>query len=255
MFTNKKPIIEYHDGDDFFTQNNHIKIVQFYFKDIYAFYWQSTVQFTNGVYTDDVITIRLFFSDREDPIELKQSTDNKDDYKIILEIANAIKLWRMKKLSEQYQLNKKVTFQTCVAEKKIHLTDNQLFIDQMPVKTLYLNTNGNTPLIECLLDEKKYVFSSSEISDIDCFLEMASDRKLIQPKQPSKLKQPLQYGLYASVTVLGLNGWFDLYNPNEFINGISVFSQIILSVWLITAPMYLLVAWRNSIKMKKNLSR
>ena len=85
------------------------------------------------------------------------------------------------------------------------------------------------------------------------FVGLASSMLPIGKVPPSTVNRYLRTTFYGAVILFGLNGWFGSYTANRLVELVSLVSGIILGVWVVTWPFFVLVGRLNSKKMLRHL--
>ena len=249
MFLNrnyfKKNNVTFKTGDTFLVNNG----VRRDFSSITACYQSSIEHLCNGVYEGHLQILKLSFVDQQGVETYEVDSNHKESYGKLQILTLSVGQWRQKQLEKQYDRNKKLVFPILSTQTSIQLDKNMISLNGVEVKALYLNSKGDNPYIEFDLGQSQKCFATGSISDVMSFIHFASQIMPIGTKSPAKIKKYLNFAFYGSVISLGLNGWFNFYSTNKIIDAMSVFSGIILSVWLIVCPFFLLVKRSNAKKM------
>lgn len=120
------------------------------------------------------------------------------------------------------------------------------------MRTMVLNNHAKHPAVEFGLEQRKAILSPGDISDWEIFVELAAAILPIGIKPPSTADRYLRYAIYGAVILLGLNGWVGSYVPNASVEPASLFSGIVLAVWVVAWPFYILVGRSNAKRMARH---
>lgn len=251
MFLNqnsfKKRTLHFSDGDDFYTLDG----VKMLFKDVTACYMVDTAHFTNRAYQGNCLRLILAFPEASESEVYEVDSNHREVYAQLNRLASALLLWRRKRLYEQYQLEKEVQFPLRYGAENISICEGKVFVGADEVKTVCLKNIVKCPAVVLGLGERNMALKLEDISDSELFMVLVSQFTPVSIGPESKLSNALVKGLYIFIPVFGLNGWFQIYTTNTVVETISLFSGIILAVWVITWPFYRLVDRINA----RNMSR
>lgn len=227
-----------------------------HYADIEAFYYSENVLFTNAVYMGkcNSVSIRLKGEARERTY--KCNRNDKNDHLTLKELANSIGEYRRPQIIEIYQKQQQYSFR--LFKKNYTLLtvahDGIVFHEQKIDRIHVVQGRGG---IELVAANKTFFLPTNTLSDATTFLELAARHVLIHDKQYSFGHNHLLRVYCAIVVVFGVNGWLDSIGyavgmQVSIIEVLSVMSKIMLSVHMLTAPLYLIVAKVNARNIAKD---
>jgi len=259
----KKNNFHYECGNEFFTFNNE----KVEFSNINAIYLKGTFYTTNSVYekTDTVLTLR--FQDIHE-IELKADTRDLEEYKKLVELREAISANRYKKLHNEYLKNKTLVFSFKNDEYTLIFENKKLFVKYNKVKrpnstdfeVKTIEQDGYIIKLKC--DGEEEISSLWFISDEELFVRLAQEVvKYLTPFEVMQKKLLFKMKMYKYFTILfipfGLNGfsqlWFQtsFFHHTEPIRTLSDIAGMLLSLWIIIAPVKMLIVKLNERKLQR----
>lgn len=259
MFLNsdtiKKREISFERGSDYFKDDENI----IKFEDITAFYHQETMQLTNSVYEGNELKFTLYLKNQTKPYIIKIDSNKKEKYRQIYNLSCEIATFRAKKILEEFE-EKSIEFLTLNDFKLILSKENILKIEYLNNKNHYepfvvksVKMQKNLLIFESEKGRKESVFANS-ISDIALFLQLISKESYFfdESQKIYQKEKKLYFLMMGLLVIFGLNGYFEFCcMENDFVDGVSSLSMILLGVVVLTSPVFWFVRKYNDKKMEE----
>lgn len=251
----KEVMMFYEVQSDYFKDEDEI----IKFEDISSYFHQETAQFTNGVYEGTKLVLTLYIKNRQKPYVIKIDSNKEEKYKLVYTLSYAIAKYREDEILKNLANKIKIIFKT-QKDFELHFWDDKLEVVYIGDKNHYLpfevksvKTQKNFITFESENKRNECIYTNT-ISDVALFLKLISTQSYFKDEsQKAHEKDKKLYFIYLGlVFVFGLNGYFEICCMDvEFIEIISKLSQILLGVFILTAPFFYIARKFNAKKIKK----
>ncbi|MDD2652227.1 MAG: hypothetical protein PHX44_04165 [Sulfurimonas sp.] len=256
MFLNsdtiKKRAIRFDEANDYFEDDGRT----IRFEDILSFYHQEIMQVTNSVYEGTKLVFTLYLKNDTKPYIVEIDSNKEDKYKTIYTISNAIARYRAKKILANLQNGQGEVFETL---RDFNLSFENGVLELCYTKNRFavqkVKLQKNLLVLECEDGSKETLYANS-ISDIGIFLQIVSTKDFFSDETDTikKRDDKAYFVLMALMAFFGINGFFDICcMQNDVLEGVSRLSQVMLGVFIMTAPVFWLSSKSNYKKMKKEM--
>ena len=256
----KKERFTYTPQDDFFTYNDD----KIHFEDINAIYSKDIEHSLNSVYEKRELIVTLQLQNAQE-LQLQADTNELEKYKMLSELQEAVLSYRYKKLHFKYLQEGKLLFPTKQDEYSLLFKDKKLYVkynrskrvNSVDFEVKSIKQDGF--MLELKGEGENEITNSWFICDFDLFSKLATESvEFITPFESMIKRRVFELKLYRYFMLIfipfGLNGIGELFFKTSLfkhtqpISTLSLIAGMLLTIGLITMPMYIVVDKLNARK-------
>jgi len=218
-------------------------------------------QFTNGVYEYDELKLVLLFDNKTSAIALNIITltarsHDQPCFTLLHQLSDQLEPLIDSHAAAKLLANGKLTFPLDDETQQLEISNQTLSLvagnprRTFTVTSVNMVSNASQPYFifngTNAMGAQKLRLSPAAIANISVLMDQIIALKLLQeapprPQWQQKLTKILPKVGIPIVLLLALNGYFKIFTSPDWLEGISILSMIMSSVWIAVVPMYWVV--------------